>query len=164
MSKLNVDQQTIKRLFEDKKSNFLIPDYQRPYAWTTVECQTLWDDKQKLLPLETTFEIEHIFARNRQEKERTLTNNRNLEAIGNKAMLEKRINIRASDYRFSDKIKYYRGFVNLRGQKKEGTNIYELANMAETRTDFVESDIEARTKQIVDGFIDYLKSNDLITE
>ena len=44
MSKLNVDQQTIKRLFEDKKSNFLIPDYQRPYAWTTVECQTLWDD------------------------------------------------------------------------------------------------------------------------
>ena len=44
MSKLNVDQQTIKRLFEDKKSDFLIPDYQRPYAWTTTECQTLWDD------------------------------------------------------------------------------------------------------------------------
>ena len=44
MSKLNVDQQTVKRLFEDKKSNFLIPDYQRPYAWTTLECQTLWDD------------------------------------------------------------------------------------------------------------------------
>ena len=44
MSKLNVDQQTVKRLFEDKKSNFLIPDYQRPYAWTMTECQTLWDD------------------------------------------------------------------------------------------------------------------------
>lgn len=44
MSKLNIDQQTIKELFENKKSDFLIPDYQRPYAWGEVECQTLWDD------------------------------------------------------------------------------------------------------------------------
>ena len=29
MSKLNVDQKTIKDLFQDKKSDFLIPDYQR---------------------------------------------------------------------------------------------------------------------------------------
>ena len=34
MSKLSVDHKTIKALFEDKKSDFLIPDYQRPYAWT----------------------------------------------------------------------------------------------------------------------------------
>ena len=33
MSKLNIDQKTIKDLFSDKKSDFLIPDYQRPYAW-----------------------------------------------------------------------------------------------------------------------------------
>ena len=33
MSKLNIDQQTIFQLFSDKKSDFLIPDYQRPYAW-----------------------------------------------------------------------------------------------------------------------------------
>lgn len=33
MSKLNIDQSSIKKLFEDKKSDFLIPDYQRPYAW-----------------------------------------------------------------------------------------------------------------------------------
>ena len=44
MSKLNIDQQTIKRLFTDKKSDFLIPDYQRPYAWEETECQTLWED------------------------------------------------------------------------------------------------------------------------
>lgn len=44
MSKLNIDQQTIKELFSNKKSDFLIPDYQRPYAWDDVECQTLWDD------------------------------------------------------------------------------------------------------------------------
>lgn len=44
MSKLNVDQKTIKELFQDKKADFLIPDYQRPYAWGEAECQTLWDD------------------------------------------------------------------------------------------------------------------------
>ena len=33
MSKLNVDQRTIFDLFSDRKSDFLIPDYQRPYAW-----------------------------------------------------------------------------------------------------------------------------------
>ena len=44
MSKLNVDQKTIKSLFQDKKIDFLIPDYQRPYAWGETECQTLWDD------------------------------------------------------------------------------------------------------------------------
>lgn len=44
MSKLNIDQKTIKDLFSDKKADFLIPDYQRPYAWGDKECQTLWDD------------------------------------------------------------------------------------------------------------------------
>lgn len=44
MSKLNVDQKTIFDLLSDKKSDFLIPDYQRPYAWDEVQCQTLWDD------------------------------------------------------------------------------------------------------------------------
>ena len=44
MSKLNVDQKTIGALFSDKKSDFLIPDYQRPYAWEERHCQTLWDD------------------------------------------------------------------------------------------------------------------------
>jgi uncharacterized protein with ParB-like and HNH nuclease domain len=44
MSKLNVDQKTIESLLSDKKSDFLIPDYQRPYAWNEENCQTLWDD------------------------------------------------------------------------------------------------------------------------
>ena len=44
MSKLNIDQKSVRALFSDKKSDFLIPDYQRPYAWGEKECQTLWDD------------------------------------------------------------------------------------------------------------------------
>ena len=81
---------------------------------------------QVLLSLESVLEIEHIFSRNRQENERTLSNTRNLESLGNKSLLEKRINIRASDYKFVDKIKYYTGFENKRNQKKEGTKIQEL--------------------------------------
>ncbi len=44
MSKLNIDQQTINQLFSEKKSDFLIPDYQRPYAWGIEECRALWED------------------------------------------------------------------------------------------------------------------------
>lgn len=44
MSKLNIDQRSIRDLLTDKKSDFLIPDYQRPYAWGEDECSTLWDD------------------------------------------------------------------------------------------------------------------------
>ena len=44
MSKLNVDQKAIFDLLSDKKADFLIPDYQRPYAWNEQQCQTLWDD------------------------------------------------------------------------------------------------------------------------
>lgn len=44
LSKLSVDQKSIKALLEDKKADFIIPDYQRPYAWEEKECQQLWDD------------------------------------------------------------------------------------------------------------------------
>ena len=44
MSNLTIDQKTVKQLFQDKKTDFLIPDYQRHYAWGISECRTLWDD------------------------------------------------------------------------------------------------------------------------
>lgn len=117
---------------------------------------------QELLSLENTFEIEHIFARNRQDKEHSLKNPANLESLGNKAILEKRINIRASDYRFSDKIKYYQGFVNMRKQKKEGTKNRELFILSQKATDFTEKDIIKRQDLIIDSFIEYLNKNGLL--
>ena len=89
----------------------------------TKSMLTWWafqNPEQELLSLETTLEIEHIFSKNRQDKEHSLSNPRNLESLGNKVLLEKRINIRASDYRFADKVKYYIGFENSRKQKKGG--------------------------------------------
>ena len=118
------------------------------------------DDLQELISLETVLEIEHIYARNRFDKDKSLSDVKNLEAIGNKALLEKRINIRAADYRFSDKIKYYQGFTNSRNQKKEGTKNHELINLA-TAADFTEDDIRNRTSQIMTAFLTFLSENSL---
>lgn len=118
-------------------------------------------DDQEIYSLETPIEIEHIYAKNRNEKENTLTDPRNVELLGNKALLEKHVNIRASDYRFSDKVTYYRGFINKRGQPKKGTKNKELLALAAEKTDFTETDIKARTSTIIDAFLDYLKANRL---
>lgn len=117
---------------------------------------------QGLLSLDTSIEIEHIFARNRQNKEKSLLDARKIEQIGNKAILEKRINIRASDYRFLDKIKYYQGFTNGRNQVKEGTKNTELIEMANSQIDFTESNIEKRNTDILSCFISFLRQNDLL--
>ena len=120
-------------------------------------------EQQPLLSLETSFDIEHIFPRNRQQKENSLCNNQSLEMLGNKSLLERRINIRASDYRFADKIKYYNGFQTSKGQK-DGTNIIELKTLAAGHTDYTETDIVERTKLMLNGFVEYLKNNGLIKD
>ena len=133
----------------------------------TKSMLTWWafqDPGQELLSLENVLEIEHIYARNRHEKEHTLSNPRHVEALGNKALLEKRINIRASDYRFSDKVKYYKGFENARKQMKEGTKIKELTDLADSIPDFTEADIVQRTSKIIFGFVEFMHKNGLLSE
>jgi uncharacterized protein with ParB-like and HNH nuclease domain len=44
MSKLHVDQKSVKSILSDKSSQYLIPEYQRPYEWDEDKCRTLWDD------------------------------------------------------------------------------------------------------------------------
>ena len=44
MAELTVEKKTVGELFSDRNADFLIPPYQRPYAWTEDKCQTLWDD------------------------------------------------------------------------------------------------------------------------
>lgn len=126
-------------------------------AWWAIR-----DEEQKRPSLERKFEIEHIFARNRQQNEQSLQDVKNLEALGNKALLEKKINIRASDYRFSDKKKYYEGFTNSRGQEREGTINKELLTLAHTATDFNEHDIIERNQRILTAFIDFLQQKNLL--
>lgn len=135
---------------------------QRPVTKSMLMLWMYQDKSQKLISLDNVYEIEHIYPRNRQDNEKSLTDNRLLDVLGNKAILEKRINIRASDYRFKDKKKYYEGYTNQRGQVKEGTENQELINMKNNKEDFVEKDIRERNSNIINSFINYLEEKDLI--
>ena len=155
-------------LFDTQKLQNAFDNYTFSNNRAITKAMLTWwafqNSSQELLSLESVLEIEHIYARSRQEKEHSLSNPRNVESLGNKVLLEKRINIRASDYRFNDKVKYYTGFENNRKQKKEGTKIKELTDLAANATDFTESDIVERNAKIILNFITFMHNNDLLCE
>ncbi|MCM1185004.1 MAG: DUF262 domain-containing protein [Lachnospira sp.] len=136
----------------------------RPITKSILAWWSYNSEEQQLIPLEVTLEIEHIFSRKRQENESSLTDKNSLESLGNKILLEKSINIRASDYRFFDKKKYYKGFTNEKGKYKEGTRNAELVMLAKQKDDFCEDDIVVRKRAIIDAFIEYLRQNKLTIE
>lgn len=118
---------------------------------------------QTLLDINTYFEVEHIYAKNRYDKEKGLSSRNILDMLGNKSLLEKSINIRASDYKFSDKKRYYSGFVTNAGKIKDKTNIVELIELSE-KDDFQEEDILERDKMIKEQFIEWVGKNNLFQE
>lgn len=134
----------------------------RPITKSILTWWALSDDAQKLPSLETAFEIEHIYAKNRCDKEKSLSDPKKIESLGNKAILEKRINIRASDYRFIDKKKYYDGYENSYGVSKEGTINHELRSMSAEMMDFIETNIDARKEKILESFYKYIENNGLM--
>jgi len=134
----------------------------RPITKSMLTWWAFNNEHQQLPAYNNSFEIEHIFAKKRQENDKSLSNIRNLESLGNKALLEEKINIRASDYRFADKIKYYQGFTNDKGLFKQGTVIKELLELATSNTDFTEQDIENRNLKIIEGFISFLRKYELL--
>lgn len=150
--------------FDEVQFRSVFGNYQflngRPLTKSMITWYAFNNMNQKLLSLETVFEIEHIYARNRYDKEKSLSKKEVVESLGNKVLLEKRINIRASDYRFEDKIKYYNGFETVRGVK-EGTNIIELKEISRMN-DFTENDINQRYKAMLDSFVEYLRLNNLV--
>lgn len=134
----------------------------RPITKSILTWWALSDDAQKLPSLETAFEIEHIYAKNRCDKEKSLSDPKKIESLGNKAILEKRINIRASDYRFIDKKKYYDGYENSYGVSKEGTINHELRSMSAEMMDFIETNIDKRREKILESFYKYIENNGLM--
>lgn len=134
---------------------------QRPITRSMLVWWAFENPAQPLLDTDTVLEVEHIYARRRNQDE-PLVNRSNLEALGNKSMLEKNVNIRAADYRFEDKRRYYLGFKTEKGQIRPGTKICELIELANTRDDFTEQDIEARTTNIIDSFVRFLEEVSLL--
>ncbi|MBQ7704975.1 MAG: DUF262 domain-containing protein [Selenomonadaceae bacterium] len=122
-------------------------------AWWTFQ-----DEDQELPPNDTRLEIEHIYAKRRAEVE-PLNDEESVELLGNKTLLEKRINIRASDYSFELKRKYYLGKI---GKKNEQPTFnQELLKLAEKES-FTENDILKRNEKIFEAFIKYLADNNLL--
>lgn len=152
--------------FDEDSVRLALESYQftngRPITKSMLAWWMYTNDEQDLFLLDTKVEIEHIYAKKRQENENGLTDKRNLESLGNKALLEKSINIRASDYRFIDKLKYYKGFVTDKGKVREGTKNKELFDLSSNSNDFKETDIIERKNLIISTFIDYLRQNDLL--
>ena len=153
--------------FDEEKTKSMMNNYSylngRPITKSMLVWWAMNMENQEIPSLSTPFEIEHIYARNRNDKENSLSKASNIELLGNKAILEKRINIRASDYRFEDKKKYYLGYTNKRNEKKAGTANKELENFAKDtlRIDFNEQDIMTRTKTILEAFLEYIRQEKL---
>lgn len=149
---------------EQTRSAILIYDFKngRPITKSMLALRMMLNKEQSYPKLSQQFDIEHIYPRKRQENEKGLSNNRQIDLLGNKSLLEKRINIRASDYRFEDKIKYYQGFDNSRGQRIGGTENLELKNISNVYKKFGEKEIVERTDLFIDEFVNLLDQNGLI--
>jgi len=149
---------------EQTRSAILIYDFKngRPITKSMLALRMMLNKEQLYPKLSQQFDIEHIYPRKRQENEKGLSNNRQIDLLGNKSLLEKRINIRASDYRFEDKIKYYQGFDNSRGQRIGGTENLELKNISNVYKKFGEKEIAERTNLFIDDFMNLLDKNGLI--
>lgn len=142
-----------------------LKSYEFTYAKDITRSMLTWwafyrFKSQKLLkPLGQKFQIEHIYAKQRAKKEDQPIS---VESLGNKILLEPSINIPASDYRFSDKKKYYEG--EWGRKRKERTEIAELIELADSHDDFQEKDIKQREDAIIDGFLDFLGECGLLKE
>lgn len=110
---------------------------------------------QKILSTKEEWHIEHIYSKQREKKENKLINKDNLESIGNKVIAESRVNISASDYRFSDKQRIY---------EEKKTEVKELIDFTDSTiwSDFTEKNIEERKEKIKNTFIKYLEDNGLL--
>ena len=149
---------------EQTRSAILIYDFKngRPITKSMLALRMMLNKEQSYPKLSQQFDIEHIYPRKRQENEKGLSNNRQIDLLGNKSLLEKRVNIRASDYRFEDKIKYYQGFDNSRGQRIGGTENLDLKNISNVYKKFGEKEIVERTNLFIDDFMNLLDKNGLI--
>ncbi len=145
--------------FRSQYANFYFHN-NKPITRSMAAWWTYHDRAQTLLPASVTFEIEHIYPRRRAEAE-PLSDPRNLESLGNKSLLEGRINSRASDYRFADKRGYYLGSTSGK-RRREGTMVAELRRLAEAEEDFTEDMILDRDRRILDAFVGELRRNGLL--
>ena len=73
-------------------------DNRRPITKSMLAWWAFNNEQQAYLSLDQLFEIEHIYAKNRQDTDSGLFDKKNLERLGNKSLLEKSGNIFSEKY------------------------------------------------------------------
>ena len=127
----------------------------RPMTKAMLAWYAFADEAQELIqPLNTPFEIEHIYAKS------ITPHIAFIDEIGNKSLLEPSINKIAANFRFPDKAKYYIGEIEIAG-KPIMTQIHDLHKLAKALKDFTEHDITQRTQKIIDTFMQFIMDNGL---
>ena len=133
----------------------------RPITRSLLTWYAFTDDKQALLDLKQKLEIEHIYAKKRQEIERKLVDPTNIESLGNKILLEKGINIRAADYKFNDKKRYYLGYTDDKGRVHAPSRIAEYSKLVES-DDFTEDNLVQRKTDMLADFMAMLSKEAVV--
>jgi hypothetical protein len=154
----------IKYQFNESQARSFFDNYRytnlRPITRAILTWYAFSFDTQLLPNLEEKFDLKHIFPSKRQQMEHSLSDENSLDLLGNKILLEKSINIRASDYRFEDKKKIYSGEVR-RGKNKEKSKVAEIDRII-AYDKFDEDDIKDRNKLILDAFFAFLREERLL--
>jgi hypothetical protein len=150
--------------FNETQARSFIENYaftnQRSVTRSMITWYTYTFPEQQLLDINEIYHLEHIYPKKRQEMDGGLNCEKNIDSLGNKVLLESSINIRASDYRFEDKKKVYRG-EQRRGKNKDPSKIHEIIELVGYK-DFEEKQIEERNTLIINQFFMYLRRQDLI--
>ena len=118
--------------------------------WSVIE-------KGENLDLSKEYDIEHIYAKKLYDDIGGLEDKKTLELLGNKSLLEKRINVRVSDNWFEVKCTMKNGY--------NASVIKEMQEMADNYGKrFEEKDILSRNKKIHEAFLKFLKTNGILFE
>ena len=187
MSKLNVDQKTIKDLFQSKKADFLIPDYQRPYAWSEAECRTLWDDIFSFaIPDEGKTEFDSnseyflgpIVTFRNEDKLEVIDGQQRLTTLmlllrafyskfghmQDKASVSTRQNIEKCLWKTDEFGEPDMSQLKIDSEVATDNDKDEFFDLTDGLTDFAEKDIIDRYKNMIACFINYLQQNNLLKQ
>lgn len=144
-----------KEILKDILNNYEF-NHNKPITKSMLVWWAFQNPDQEVPSLSEVFDTEHIYSRNRKRLDNTDISDEQIESIGNKSLLERTINIRASDYKFKDKKEYYCGKRNTKNKHPTPTIIKDLLQLCENKNDFTEDDIEYRKNAILGTFINNL--------
>lgn len=140
--------------FSNRKplTKFILRWWALYYKYNIKLCES---KKEDLLDIKSSYEIEHIIAKKSDKGKKYKAEY--VEKLGNKSILEKQINIICGKLPFDKKLKEW-----------EKSKIYELKHFTEkypdikNKKEYTQTDIDKRTNEIINAFIEELEQKGLI--